>query len=58
MYVLTIMLYWLISAVPSLCFKSHDSPRELPKETLENIKTKPAIMDKIEIMLDALNIAI
>ncbi len=54
LYVLTIMLYWLVSAIPSACSRSQESPRAVAKEILENIRTNPAIANKDEIILNAL----
>ena len=48
------MLYRLESAIPSSWLYSQESPREIPKEILENIRTNPAITIKDEIILNPL----
>ncbi len=48
------MLYWSVSATPFPWLRTQESPRAVPKEILENIRTNPAIANKDEIILNPL----
>lgn len=48
------MLYLLVSAIPPSRFSNQESPSKVPKETLENMNTSPAIVNMAEKMLNPL----